>query len=77
MDSKSFYKTSCRLVTHATTMSEVRNLVETLERLQRVVLLPPVAGDGCEQVIMKKYLKTLKRFLNLPVSSKWKKIWIM
>ena len=49
MDSKSFYNSSYRRVTHATTMSEVRNLVEIIERPRSVVLLPPAAGDDCDQ----------------------------
>ena len=31
------------------TMSEVRNLVETIERPRSVVLLPPAGGDECDQ----------------------------
>ena len=50
MDPKSFYKSSYGRVTHAsTTMSEVRNLVETIERPRSVVLLPPDGGDECDQ----------------------------
>ena len=49
MDPKSFYKSSYRRVTHATTMSEVRNLVETIERPRSVVLLTPAGGDECDQ----------------------------
>ena len=71
MDSKSFYNSSYRRVTHATTMSEVRNLVETIERPRSIVLLPPAASDdGNQASIMKKFFKTLKRLLNLLVSSK-------
>ena len=49
MDPKSFYNYSYRRVTHATTMSEVRNLVETIEKPRGVVLFPPAAGDKCDQ----------------------------
>ena len=49
MDPKSFYKSSYRRVTHATTTSEVRNLVETIERTRSVVLLTPADGDECDQ----------------------------
>ena len=49
-DPKSFYKSSHRRVTHATTMSEVRNLVETIERPRRVVVLTPASGDKCDQL---------------------------
>ena len=49
MDPTSFYKSSYRRATHATTMSEVRNLVETIERPRSVVLLPPAGGDECDQ----------------------------
>ena len=49
MDLKSFYKSSNRRVTHATTMSEVRNLVETIESPRSVVLLPPAGGDECDE----------------------------
>ena len=49
MDPESFYKSSYRRVTHATTMSEVRNLVETIERPKSVVLLTPAGGDKCDQ----------------------------
>ena len=49
MDPKSFHKSSYRSVTHATTMSEVRNLVETIERTRSVVLLTPAGGDECDQ----------------------------
>ena len=49
MNSKSFYNSSYRRVTHATTMSEMRNLVETIERPRNVVLLLPVAGNNCYQ----------------------------
>ena len=38
-----------RHVTHATTMSKVRNLVETIERPRSVVLLPSAGGDECDQ----------------------------
>ena len=48
-DPKSFYKSSYRRVTHATAMSEVRNLVETIERPRSVVVLPPAGGDKCDQ----------------------------
>ena len=52
-------------------MSEVRNLVETIERPRSVVLLKPAGGmNVIKQVIMKKFLKILKRLLNLQVSSK-------
>ena len=50
MDSKSFYKSSYQRVTHATTLSEVENLVETIERLRNVVLLLPAGGNECDQV---------------------------
>ena len=49
MDPKSFYNSLCRRVTHATTMSEVRNLVETIEKSRSVVLLTPTGGDECDQ----------------------------
>ena len=49
MDPKSFYKSSYRLLTHVTTMSEVRNLVETIERSRSAVLLTPAGGDKCDQ----------------------------
>ena len=49
MDSKFFYNSSYRRATHATTMSEVRNLAETMERPRSVVLLSPAAGDDCNQ----------------------------
>ena len=49
MDSKSFYKSSYRRVTHATTMSEVRNLVETIESPRSAVLLAPAGVDECDQ----------------------------
>ena len=49
MNPKSFYKSSFRRVTHATTMSKVRNLVETIERTRSVVLLRPAGGDECDQ----------------------------
>ena len=49
IDPKSFYKSSYRRVTHATTMSEVRNLVETIERPRSVVLLMPAGGDKCDK----------------------------
>ena len=49
MDPKSFHKSSYRRVNHATTMSEVRNLVETIERPESVVLFPPAGGDECDQ----------------------------
>ena len=49
MDPKSFYKSSYRRITHATTMSEVRNLVETIESPRSVVLLTPAGGDKCDQ----------------------------
>ena len=42
-------KSSYRRVTHATTTSEVRNLVETIERTRSVVLLTPAGGDECDQ----------------------------
>ena len=68
---KSFYKSSYRRLTHATTMSEVKKLVETIESTRSVVLLMPAGGnDVIKQVIMKKFLKTLKRLLNLLVSLK-------
>ena len=46
---KFFYKSSHRRVTYATTMLEVRNLVETIKRQRSVVLLPPAGGDECDQ----------------------------
>ena len=46
---KSFYKSSYRRVTCATTVSEKRNLVETIERPRSVVLLPLSGGDECDQ----------------------------
>ena len=46
---KSFYKSSYRRVTHATTMLEVRSLVETIERPRTVVLPTPAGGDECDQ----------------------------
>ena len=49
MDPKSFYKSSYRRVAHATTMSEVINLVETIESPRSVVLLTPAGGDDCDQ----------------------------
>ena len=49
MDSKSFFKSSYRRVSYFTTMSEVRNLVETIERPRSVVLLSPAGGDECDQ----------------------------
>ena len=49
MNPKSFYKSSYRCATHATSMPEVRNLVETIERPRSVVLLPPAGGDECDQ----------------------------
>ena len=49
MDSKSFYNSLYRRVTHAIAMSEVINLVETIERPRSVVLLAPAAGDDCDQ----------------------------
>ena len=49
MDLKSFYNSSHRGVTHVTAMLEVRNLVETIERLRSAVLLAPAAGDDCDQ----------------------------
>ena len=49
MNPKLFYKSSYRRVTHVTTMSQVRNLVETIERPRSVVLLPPAGGDDCDQ----------------------------
>ena len=49
MKPKSFYKSSYRRVTHATTMSEVKNLVETIERPRSVVLLTPAGGDECDK----------------------------
>ena len=49
MDPKSFHNSSCRSVTHATAVSEARNLVETIERPRSVVLLPPIGGDECDQ----------------------------
>ena len=48
MHLKSFYNSSYRHVTHATATSEVRNLVETIER-PSAVLLAPAAGDDCDQ----------------------------
>ena len=54
MDPKSFYKSSYRRATHATTMSEVRNLVETTESPRSVVLLTPAGGDECDQAIDNK-----------------------
>ena len=48
MGPKSFCKSSYRRVTHATTISEVRNLVETVERPRSVVLLTPAGGDECD-----------------------------
>ena len=49
MDSKSFYNSLYKRVTHAIAMSEVRNPVETIERPRSVVLLAPAAGDDCDQ----------------------------
>ena len=49
MSPKFFYKSSYRRATHATSMSEVRNLVDTIERPRSVVLLPPADGDECDQ----------------------------
>ena len=49
MDSKSFYNSLYRRVTHAIAMSKVINLVETIERPRSVVLLAPAAGDNCDQ----------------------------
>ena len=49
MDPKSFYKSSYRRVTHATTMSEVRNLVEIIKRPRSVVLFTPAGGHECDQ----------------------------
>ena len=49
MDPKSFHKSSYRRVTHTTTISEVRNLVETIQRTKSVVLLTPADGDECDQ----------------------------
>ena len=49
MDPKSFYKSLYRRVTHATSMSEVRNLVETIERPRNAVRLTPAGGDECDQ----------------------------
>ena len=49
MDPKSFYKSPYRRVTHATTISEVINLVETIKRPRSVVLVPPAGGDECDQ----------------------------
>ena len=54
MDPKSFYESSYRRVTHATTMPEVRNLVETIERPRTVVLLTPAGGDECDQASANK-----------------------
>ena len=48
MDPKLFYKFSYRRVTHATAMSEVRNLVKTIERPRSVILLTPAGGDKCD-----------------------------
>ena len=49
IDPKSFYKSLCRSATPATTASEVRNLVETIERPRSVVLLPLAGGNECDQ----------------------------
>ena len=49
MHPESFYKSSYRRVTHATSMSKVRNLVETIESPRSVVLLVPAGGDKCDQ----------------------------
>ena len=49
MDSKSFYKSSYKRVTHATTMSELRNLVEAIESTRSIVLLAPAGGDECDR----------------------------
>ena len=48
MQLKSFYNSSYRHVTHVTATSEVRNLVETIEK-PSAVLLAPAAGDDCDQ----------------------------
>ena len=64
-------KSSYRRVTHATTTSEVRNLVETIERTRSVVLLTPAGGDECDEASdNEEFLKALKRLLSLLVSSK-------
>ena len=49
MDPKSFYKSSYRRVTHASAMSELRSLVETIERPRSAVLLTSAGGDECDQ----------------------------
>ena len=49
MQLKSFYNSSYRHVTHVTAMSEVRNLVETIKKTKKCVLLAPAAGDYCDQ----------------------------
>ena len=60
MDRKYFYNSSYRRVTHAYTMSEVRNLVETMERPISIVLVPRGAGDEYNQESI--YLFTAKHF---------------
>ena len=49
MDPTSLFRSLYRRATHATTMSEMRNLVETIERTRSVVLLPPAGGNECDQ----------------------------
>ena len=49
MDPTSFFRSLYRRVKHATSMSEVRNQVETIERTRSIVLLPPAGGDECDQ----------------------------
>ena len=49
MDSKTFDNSSFRHVTHATTMSEMRNIAKKIEKPRKVLLLPSAAGENCNQ----------------------------
>ena len=71
MDPRSFYKSSYSRVTHATTMSEVRNLEETIEGPRSVVLLMPAGGDKCDQASDNEEVpQDFETALDLLVSSK-------
>ena len=57
---KIFYESSYRRVAHATTMSEVRNLVETIKRLRSEALLPPAGGNEYDQYDNKEVSQDFK-----------------